>query len=235
MTKSEIEKIKVLNEKRSKPRALKYCQKHCKSCKNYCEKENYFIEQEILKYYIKGEPKTQQENNIQKNKDIPLNHLPPKINNDQIELVGNNKMIDQYLYIKEIKGDGNLFVQINTRVFKFRTIKTWIIMRNRSESNWNKRIRSKRIRSPNTNNPKNLEDQIRQEDSFVGETSIHKLAEKLKLTIAIYLKYTTKKMDKRKLCWRARYNISRIHTRKICSFRSRRSLQCSNTKNSKCN
>ena len=60
LTRKEIEQIKILNEKRIKPRALKFCLKHSKSCKNFCEKANYYIEQEIPKYYLKVKSKPQQ-------------------------------------------------------------------------------------------------------------------------------------------------------------------------------
>ena len=46
------------------------------------------------------------------------------------------------------------------------------------------------------NNAKDLADKLRQEDSFGGETSILPLTEKLGITIAIYLKDTTKKWIK---------------------------------------
>ena len=53
----------VKNIKWLKPLIYKVYEE-CKSCKNYCERANYYIEQEILKkYYLKGVPNTNQENN----------------------------------------------------------------------------------------------------------------------------------------------------------------------------
>ena len=43
LTKQEIERIKELNKKKTKPRTLKYCRQHCDNSKNYCIKANYYI------------------------------------------------------------------------------------------------------------------------------------------------------------------------------------------------
>ena len=64
MKENEIKSIKEKNLKISKPRQLKYCANKCKLCKAYITRANYYIEKEMLDYYLV----TQQ---IQKNKNIP--------------------------------------------------------------------------------------------------------------------------------------------------------------------
>ena len=142
----------------------------------------------------KSEP--QQKTNNLENKKIASNKLPPKINEEQIDLADNNKIIDQYFTIKEIEGDGNclfksILESLNLDKSKHKVLRE--IAANAIETkDWDQNI----LKALDTNNAKNLADKVRQEDSFVGETAILPLAEKLGITIAIYLKDTTKQWIK---------------------------------------
>ena len=196
LTKKEIERIKELNNKRTKPRALKYCQKECKSCKNYCERANYYIEQEILKYYLKGMPNTNQENNNQEIGDKEPNQELPGNEEEQIELADHNKEIDVYFDLIKINGNGNclfksILESLNIEQAKHKILRE-IAAKSIEERKWDQNV----LEGLKINSPKELADKVRQEDSFVGETAISSLAEKLGITIAIYLKDTTQKWIK---------------------------------------
>ena len=173
---------------------LKHCKNNCQFCKNKIETANYYIEQEILKYYLQD----QQNKENEKSPLIPKNQDPesPKKNEYRHGLVDNNKLISQYFNTIKIDGDGNcafraILEALNISQIWHNTLRE-LAANAIEEKQWNLEI----LEALNIESPKQLADQTRKENSFVGEATIAALAEKLELTIAIYLKDTTKKWIK---------------------------------------
>ena len=195
LTNEEIKKIKKLNKKRTKPRALKYCRQRCEYCKNFCLRANYYIEQEILKYNleVQANDKIQSRNSLEKS-------LPPKkqpsTEDEQIDYADNNKPIDIYFNTITIEGKGNCLFKSILEALNIEQSKHKLLRELAAKTIEEREWEEDTLKAININSPKELADQVRVENSFVGETTIIPLAEKLELTIAIYLKDTTRKWIK---------------------------------------
>ena len=112
--------------------------------------------------------------------------------------VDNNKSISLYFNIIKIDGDGKcafraILEALNISQIWHKALRA-LAANAIEEKQWNLEI----LEALNIESPKQLADQTRKENSFVGEATIAELAEKLELTIAIYLKDTTLKKDKKK-------------------------------------
>ena len=193
LNKQEIEAIKQRNSHRSKPRALKYCDKHCIACTEFCSRANYYIEQEILKYYL-TEPKNQKEEKInsdnENDKDEKNNISAPS------ELADNNKPTQNYFDTVKIEGDGNCLFKaileaLNINQSKHKTLREYTAKAIETKE-WDQGV----LEAIGIRNPHELADKVRTPNTFVGETAISPLAEKLQITVAIYLKDTTKQWIK---------------------------------------
>jgi len=120
----------------------------------------------------------------------------PKKNEHLPELVDNNKPISQYFNTTKIDGDGNcafraILEALNISQNWHKTLRE-LAAKAIEEKQWNLEV----LEALNIESSKQLADQTRIENSFVGEVTIAALAEKLEITIAIYLKDTTKKWIK---------------------------------------
>ena len=163
------------------------------ACNEFCGGANYYIEQEILKYYL-TEPKNQKEEKLdsdnENDKDEKNNIAAPS------ELADNNKPTQNYFDTVKIEGDGNCLFKaileaLNINQSKHKTLREYTAKAIETKE-WDQGV----LEAIGIRNPHELADKVRTPNTFVGETAISPLAEKLQITVAIYLKDTTKQWIK---------------------------------------
>ena len=110
LTNDEITKIKEINKNRTKSRQLKHWENKCQFYQRKIETANYYIEQEILKYYLQDQQNKENEKRLQ----IIKNQNPeaPKQNEHHLDLVDNNKPIFQIFNTLEIDGESNFAFRV---------------------------------------------------------------------------------------------------------------------------